>query len=160
MNSTFQEIKSISAQIREIMDAFSSTDSVNCIQQQSSCLEESTKQIYVLQLEQHRYFIYVSEKLPDNNILENCEIYYEYTKKYKPLRIIENVDLQGEFHIDLLVKTYMNMYGYEYVRGGSYLNDPLTKVQEAIIEQELDYIENGEKYQYQFSQISEFKKLA
>ena len=154
MHNSFEQIKQITSQINGLLDMFSPPKSNEFTKSESN---GSNKMIYVLELENRNYFIYVSEKLSDYKILINCEIYYDFTKKFKPLRIIERIPLTDEFQIDTIVKTYMNLYGYAYVRGGSYSNDPLTPNQESIIQQELDYIEDGEKYEYCFSQILEYQ---
>jgi len=169
MNSTFEQIKQITSQINNLLDIVNSVPTQTYPFGTGAFTEKSTpsmksvkiepivRMIYVLELENKNFFVYVSENLPDYKILKNCEIYYDFTKKFKPLKIIEKIQLNDEFQIDAIVKSYMNMYGYAYVRGGSYTTDPLTPAQEAIIQQELDYIDTGEFYEYSFSQILGFE---
>lgn len=143
MDSQFDQIIKINSQINDLLDSVK--------------IEPIVRMIYVLELEQKNYFIYVSENLPDYKILRKCEIYYDFAKKFKPLKIIEKIQLNSVFQIDTLVKSYMDIYGYDYVRGGSYTNNTLTTAQNEIIKQELDYIDTGEFYEYSFSQIMGFE---
>ena len=102
------------------------------------------KNIYVLKLEQEKYFIYFSDAKNYNQILTECEIYYDYAKTYKPLSIIEILPLGNYLDIDKTVKFYMHLYGYNNVRGGSYIEDILSDYLEKTLNDELKIVEKEE----------------
>jgi hypothetical protein len=102
------------------------------------------KNIYVLKLEQEKYFIYFSSVKHYNQILTECEIYYDYAKIYNPLSIIEIIPLTNYLDIDKTVKFYMHLYGYNNVRGGSYIEDILPDYLEKTLNQELKIVEKEE----------------
>lgn len=105
-----------------------------------------TKNIYVLKLEQNRYFIHFSEVESHSKILRECEIYYDYLKKYKPLTILETFPFDHFLDVDKLVKHYMYMYGYAYVRGGSYIEEELPLYLEKTLNHEFNNDEKNELY--------------
>ena len=76
--------------------------------------------IYVLKLEQDKY--YIGKTNNPNLRLENhfssngCE----WTKLYKPLKIIEIIPHCDNYDEDKYTKIYMDKYGIDNVRGGSY----------------------------------------
>ena len=81
--------------------------------------------LYVIRLEDERYFIHVqsAETLYDANtdkIMNNCVLLYDYVKQYKPKEIADIVYQIDFLYIDRFVLNYMQMYGIDYVRGGSY----------------------------------------
>ena len=77
--------------------------------------------IYVLQLENGKYYIGKTSK----NI---CERYQEHmngqgsawTRKYKPVCVLEEYNGVTDFDEDRITKMYMAEYGIENVRGGAY----------------------------------------
>jgi hypothetical protein len=77
--------------------------------------------IYVLLLEQNKYFIGYTEnqdaKISDI-FLHN---YLLWTKKYRPIKCVELIPNCDELDIDKITKKYMLKYGIQNVRGGSYL---------------------------------------
>jgi len=108
------------------------------------------KNIYVLKLEQNRYFIHFSEVKSNFKILRECEIYYDYLKQYKPLNIIETLPFENFLDVDKVVKQYMYMYGYAYVRGGSYTEDELPPYLEKTLNHEFNNEEKDELYYQSF----------
>jgi len=114
------------------------------------------KNIYVLKLEEEKYFIYFSDAKNYNQILTECEIYYDYAKTYKPLSIIEIVPLTNYLDIDKTVKFYMYLYGYNNVRGGSYIEDILPDYLEKTLNDELKIVEKeGPEWSRLFAEILE-----
>jgi predicted GIY-YIG superfamily endonuclease len=76
--------------------------------------------LYVLKLADNKWYI-GKTKDPDHRILQHVEGYGSaWTKKYKPIEIIEIIELKDNFEEDLLTKRYMAKYGIENVRGGTY----------------------------------------
>ena len=104
------------------------------------------KNIYVLKLEQNRYFIHFSEVKSNFKIMRECEIYYDYLKQYKPLNIIETLPFENFLDVDKLVKHYMYIYGYAYVRGGSYTQEELPPYLEKTLNHEFNNEEKDELY--------------
>lgn len=83
-------------------------------------LQIKEKMIYVLLCENEKYYIGKTERLEDR-ILEHFSNYgSEWTKIYKPIKVIESFQAQSEFDEDNYVEKYMAKYGIENVRGGSY----------------------------------------
>ena len=76
--------------------------------------------LYVLLLEQQKYYIGITK-----NIVKRFQEHLsgrgaDYTKKYKPISIIELQDKTEDFQENTVVKIYMLKYGINNVRGGSY----------------------------------------
>ena len=84
-------------------------------------LDFSKVNIYVLQLQEGKYYIGKTSK----NI---CERYQEHvdgqgsawTRKYKPIGIFQEYNNVSDFDEDKITKMYMAEYGIENVRGGAY----------------------------------------
>jgi len=93
--------------------------------------------IYVVKLEDNYYFIHHTTNKNSFAVLLEFEIYYDYLKIHKPIKIIETILEKNELHLDNVVKEYMHNFGYEYVRGGSYSDIELTCDQEKFILREL-----------------------
>ncbi len=80
--------------------------------------------LYVLELSQQKYYIGKTKK---KYILDR---YYEHlygngaewTKLYKPIGILECFESDDKFIEDKYTKKYMDLYGIQNVRGGSYSN--------------------------------------
>jgi hypothetical protein len=74
------------------------------------------------------------------------EIYYDFVKKHKPLRILEKIHELYPTHLDAVVKEHMYMRGYGYVRGGSYCDEILSSETEKLLHLEMNNAEkNAEK---------------
>lgn len=113
--------------------------------------------IYVASLEQNRFFIHhsYSTQFP-LQVLVEFEIIYDFPKLYKPVKILEMIPEENNFHLDSVVKQYMLKYGIENVRGGSYVDPILSSGLIDALQLELDnakkqYPESNEKESaYQF----------
>ena len=99
--------------------------------------------IFVLRLQQNKIFIYFSEMKIEKQIMSECEIYYDYVKKYKPLSIIETIPFIDHFDIDKTVKHYMYYNGYDNVRGGSYIEEVLPEYLEKTLNHEFKIVDTG-----------------
>ncbi len=98
--------------------------------------------IYVLALENDKYYIGRSTQ-PQKRILSHVNNNgSEWTKKYKPVSVIEIItgcDLLDE---DKHTKRYMFKYGIDNVRGGSYTQIQLSSQQKELLEMEKCTAEN------------------
>ena len=83
--------------------------------------------IYVIQLEKGKYYIGKT-----NNIQFRLESHFnsngsEWTKIYKPLRVIEVKPNCDDYDEDKITRQYMDKYGINNVRGGSFVSVKLDK---------------------------------
>jgi len=79
--------------------------------------------IYILRLCNNKYYVgkttsNVNKVYSDH--LSNCES--KWTYKYKPLSILDSFQSNAMYIEDTVTLQYMNIYGIENVRGGSYCN--------------------------------------
>jgi len=89
--------------------------------------------IYVLQLKQNKFYVGKTEN-PDDRFKSHISgSGSAWTKKYKPIKTIELVE-GDKYDEDKYVLKYMDKYGVDNVRGGSYSKINLTKVQSASLE--------------------------
>ena len=76
--------------------------------------------IYILKLENDKYYVGKTEYLDiriEHHITGKGSV---WTKKYKPVKIIEIIPNCDDFDEDKYTIMYMSKYGIENVRGGSY----------------------------------------
>lgn len=83
--------------------------------------------IYILKLEKNKYYVGKS-----NDVEERINKHYNgegaaWTKKYPPIDIVEVISDCDDYDEDKYTKMYMNLYGINNVRGGSYINIYLDK---------------------------------
>ena len=77
--------------------------------------------IYILQCENERYYVGKTYRPISDRIEEHFNNNgSEWTKKYKPIKMIEFISDADEFDEDKYTKIYMAKYGINKVRGGSY----------------------------------------
>lgn len=84
-------------------------------------LDFSKVNVYVLQLENGKYYVGKTSKII-------CERYQEHmkgegsawTRKYRPVCVLEEFNGVTDFDEDKITKMYMSEYGIENVRGGAY----------------------------------------
>jgi predicted GIY-YIG superfamily endonuclease len=93
--------------------------------------------VYVLKLKHDKYYIGKS-KYVDNRIRKHFKgLGAVWTKKHKPLSVVEIVDKCDDFDEDKYTKMYMNKYGIDNVRGGSYCQTKLDPNTVELIEKEM-----------------------
>lgn len=88
-----------------------------------------TTNIYVLRLEDGRYYIGKSEcvtKRYEQHMQGNGSA---WTRKYKPVSLEKTIKDVSPFEEDKVTKEYMSKYGIENVRGGSYVEIDLSDFQ-------------------------------
>ena len=76
--------------------------------------------VYALELENYRFYIgrTKTQEFDVNTILDRPNI--EWTIKNKPLRVMEIIKNCDELEENKCVIKYMNFYGIDFVRGGSF----------------------------------------
>eukprot|EP00834_Sanchytrium_tribonematis_P008953 NODE_1312_length_1372_cov_0.178319.p1 type:complete len:177 gc:universal NODE_1312_length_1372_cov_0.178319:490-1020(+) len=99
--------------------------------------------IYVLQLSHSKYYIGKSTN-PLNRITTHIEDTRNlFIKRHKPINIISCFQSTSDFDEDNTVKEYMQKYGIENVRGGSYSNYKLSSAQIEFLSQEIQSSTNA-----------------
>ena len=96
--------------------------------------------IYVLKLEQNKYYIGKSQNVYSriqNHFNGNGSV---WTKKYKPIDIVEVIPNCSNFDEDKYTKIYMSQYGIDNVRGGAYVTTDLRQYEKNSLRKELNNI--------------------
>ncbi|QQR52003.1 hypothetical protein IPG36_05375 [bacterium] len=83
--------------------------------------------LYVLELEQGKYYVGITSRTPEARFKEHANGLYaaEWTKVYKPIKIDQTVDLgvttieKTENYENKVTKRYIKTYGIDNVRGGN-----------------------------------------
>ncbi len=76
--------------------------------------------IYILELEQNKYYIGKSNNIElriNSHFINNGS---EWTQIYKPIKVIDIINNCDDYDEDKYVFKYMNLYGIDNVRGGSF----------------------------------------
>lgn len=94
--------------------------------------------IYVLQCEKNRYYIGKT----DRPLLDRIEEHFnrngsQWTRKYRPIKVVEQIPNADEFDEDKYTKKYMKKYGIDKVRGGTYTQLELPEYSIMALEKEL-----------------------
>ena len=85
-----------------------------------------TTTIYILKLNDNQFYIGKTNRTVKERYQEHLEgIGSFWTKKYKPLSVIKQIENSSPFEEDRYVKEYMAIYGIDNVRGGSYNQEEL-----------------------------------
>jgi hypothetical protein len=85
-----------------------------------------TTTIYILKLNNSKYYVGKTNRSVNERYQEHLEgIGSFWTKKYKPLSVVKQIENSSPFDEDRYVKEYMAIYGIENVRGGSYNQEEL-----------------------------------
>ena len=84
--------------------------------------------IYVLKCSNDKYYVGKTNKFVEERFAEHIKgVGSEWTKLYKPIEILESVDMISDFDEDIKTKEYMKKFGIDNVRGGSYSQVNLPK---------------------------------
>lgn len=83
--------------------------------------------IYVLKLENEKYYIGITSRTPEERFREHKNAYHaaEWTKIHRPLRILQVRDLgitsyeKAEAYENKITRIYVKKYGLDNVRGGN-----------------------------------------
>ena len=99
--------------------------------------------VYVLSLEQEKYYIGKTYKTIQERYEEHCNGYgSSWTKRYKVIGLVEGHENCSDYDEDKYTKIYMAKYGIENVRGGAYcrINMPCSQVK--LLKREIYNAEN------------------
>jgi hypothetical protein len=94
--------------------------------------------IYVLKLENNKWYV-GNQKIFESHLSGDGSA---WTKKYKPIEIFKIFENVSPFLEDAYTKEYMNEYGIDHVRGGSYVTIELSLIQKESIQKELWSMKN------------------
>jgi predicted GIY-YIG superfamily endonuclease len=93
--------------------------------------------LYTLQLQDGKYYVGKSSD-PDGRYLQHKHGNgATWTKKYKPIKLLDTKPLTGEHDETNLTKDLMKKYGIENVRGGSYTMVELDAATKSVLEREI-----------------------
>jgi len=98
--------------------------------------------LYVLQLEKNKFYIGKTENVNKRVADHVLGLGSEWTRRYRVFNLINYFPLNDPFDEDKYVKKYMNMYGIDNVRGGTYCNIILSKEQKNFLKNELKTVNN------------------
>jgi predicted GIY-YIG superfamily endonuclease len=93
--------------------------------------------IYVLKLQGNKYYVGKSNDVNGRYQQHMGGQGSAWTKKYKPISLVESRNGVSPFEEDKVVKEYMAKYGINNVRGGAYVTEKLDEVQEYALQKEL-----------------------
>ena len=96
-----------------------------------------TTNIYILKLEKGFYYVGKSDNVEKRYKQHLTGYGSSITKKYKPIQIEKIFENSSPFDEDKFVKEYMDKYGIDKVRGGTYINEILTDNQISNLKKEL-----------------------
>jgi hypothetical protein len=94
----------------------------------------------MISLENNCFFLYHSVEKTSYEIMLECELIYDFAKWNKPLLIMQTYPINNLFEISYYVKYYMNIYGYEKVKGGVYTEYLPPMSYEELACYEMDYL--------------------
>lgn len=93
--------------------------------------------IYILRLQGGKYYVGKS-----NNVMQRYQEHLNgkgssWTKKYKPVGVEKVIENASPYDEDRYVKEYMGKYGFQKVRGGTYVQEELDDIQEEALKREI-----------------------
>jgi predicted GIY-YIG superfamily endonuclease len=96
-----------------------------------------TTNIYILRLEGGRYYVGKTDNIKKRYEQHLSGSGSAWTRKYKPIAIAKTIENASVYDEDRYVKEYMNRYGVQNVRGGSYVQIELTEAQKDSLKLEI-----------------------
>ena len=93
--------------------------------------------IYLIECENGKYYVGKTTDC-EHRFKQHCNNKGSiWTRLHKPLRIIDVFETEDGFDEDKYTKKFMNKYGIDNVRGGSYTNIVLSKSIKSLLRKEL-----------------------
>lgn len=86
----------------------------------------SDLKLYAIELDEKRVFLHVSLPLHEHLLFKECSIMFDFVKKYQPIHVLNEIELEDVLKVDYYVKYFMRHYGIDNVRGGNYLDEVLS----------------------------------
>jgi hypothetical protein len=83
-------------------------------------LESAPLYMYYVSLENNKMLLHVDFKKEVDVVLANCAKLYEYARANPPIKVVYTTEVKDLYDVDKDVKLFMNMFGIENTRGGSY----------------------------------------
>jgi predicted GIY-YIG superfamily endonuclease len=108
----------------------------------ASLIQTDMEQIYILRLRAGKYYIGKTKNVDKRWAEHTAGCGSGWTKKYPPLSLVKSVVSTSHFDEDRYVKEYMDKYGIENVRGGTYSNMVLDANCIAVLEKEIRHSKN------------------
>lgn len=96
--------------------------------------------IYVLQLENDKWFLHTTQEKKQENIIYEALSLYNFVKNNPPIQIYESFKTNDFFEINTLTKKYMKWVGIENVRGGIYSDESLPDYLLKSLELEINFV--------------------
>jgi hypothetical protein len=93
--------------------------------------------IYILRLQEGKYYVGKTDDVAKRYQQHLKGYGSAWTKKYKPISIARQIENASPFDEDRYVKEYINVYGIQNVRGGSYVQIELSDEQENALKLEI-----------------------
>jgi predicted GIY-YIG superfamily endonuclease len=95
------------------------------------------ERIYILKLENDKYYVGRARNIKKIYQDHLKGVLSPWTKKHRPISIIEEISNVSYFDEDKYVKEYMYKYGIENVRGGSYTSIELNDISIITLRREI-----------------------
>ena len=83
-------------------------------------LESAPLYMYYVSLENDKMLLHVDFKKEIDVVLANCAKLYEFARANPPIKVVYTTEVKDLYDVDKDVKLFMNMFGIENTRGGSY----------------------------------------
>ena len=93
--------------------------------------------IYILKLQNNKYYVGKTNNIKKRILEHESGSGCLWTSIYKPIKIINVFANVSSFDEDKYVKEYMQLYGIDNVRGGSYVSQDLNPIQIYSLQKEL-----------------------
>lgn len=94
--------------------------------------------IYVLLCKNNHFYVGKTDRPLKSRVTEHFTGNgSEWTQKYKPIKLLEQIPNADEFDEDKYTKMYMKQYGIDKVRGGSYTQITIPEFSRLALEKEL-----------------------
>ena len=100
-------------------------------------LYKTMTNIYILKLQQGKYYIGKTDNLEKRKQQHINGTACSWTKKYKPIKVEQIISNASDFDEDKYTKEYMNKFGIDNVRGGSYVTEELDEGEKYTIQREI-----------------------
>lgn len=97
------------------------------------------KRLNVILLEGENVLLFESESMYDYQIMNECIEQNDFAKEHNPLSILEKIQITEPSMVDYYVKNYMQYFGINHVRGGSY--DNVTPEQYESLQNEFKHLD-------------------